>query len=82
MKWVGGIWLVLVTSHRHSNYVNIKFPKQLPWILTCNSYLIERSFFLKQLIEQQDSKIHGCWVWKLVSTKLKFNYDENLVDKI
>ena len=26
----------------------------------------------------KDSKIDGCWARKLVNTKLKLNYDENL----
>ena len=29
----------------------------------------------------KDRKVHGCWVWLLVNTKLKFDYDQNLDGK-
>ena len=35
-------------------------------------------FFCLLLTVHQDSKIHGCWVWKQVNTKIKFNSDKNL----
>ena len=46
-------------------------------ILTDGSYLIQKKFFCLHLIEQQDTKIHGCWFWKLVNTKSKFHCDKN-----
>ena len=30
------------------------------YMLTDNSYLIQKNFFHLRLIEQQDSNIHGC----------------------
>ena len=38
----------------------------------------KKKFFCLHLIEQQDTKIHGCWFWKLVNTKSKFHCDKNL----
>ena len=37
--------------------------------------------FRLHLTEKQGNRIkriHGCWVWILVNTKLKFNYNKNL----
>ena len=38
----------------------------------------KKLFFCLLLTVHQDSKIHGCWVWKQVNTKIKFNFDKNL----
>ena len=37
-----------------------------------------KNHFPFKLIEERDSKIHCCWVSKLVNTKLKLNYYGNL----
>ena len=33
------------------------------------------------MIEQQDSRIHGCWVWEPVNTKLAFDNDYKFDNK-
>ena len=63
------IGIMLIHTHMHI------------YILTDDSYFIEKTFFRFYLIEQQDSKIHGCWVWKLVNTKRKY-YKNNKVEKM
>ena len=47
------------------------------YIVADDSYFIQKKFFSKFfcLNEQQDTKIHGCRVRKLVNTKL--NHDKN-----
>ena len=47
-------------------------------IETVSRCICKKSFLCLCLIEEQDSKINGCWVWKLVNAKFKFNYDKNL----
>ena len=47
-------------------------------LFTDDSYLVQKKFFHLHLTKKKDSKIHGFWVWKLVNTKLKFNYGRNL----
>ena len=44
--------------------------------VTGDSYIIQKIYIA--LIEHLDSNVHGCWVWKLINTKLKFEYDKNL----
>ena len=49
------------------------------YILPDDCYLIQKKLFCLHLIGQQDSKINGYWVWKLVSTTLKLIDQHKLI---